>query len=221
VVAADSFSRSLTGSWGSADTGGAYSLFSSPGDYSVAGGQGIIRLPAAVRTRRALLNSVAVQDLDLTFRVATDRLPERLGGGAGQFASFIARHQTTVHEYRGRLRFGRDGGVYLLATFTHNGEASGELPLAPEVRVTGLTHAANQFFHLRAQVVGTNPTTVRLKAWQDGTSEPATWQFTATDSQPLVQRAGSVGLQAYVSLPAANAPVSFRFDDLRVTNLAP
>ena len=111
--------------------------------------------------------------------------------------------------------------MYLLATFTHNGEASGELPLAPEMRVPGLTHAANRFFHLRAQVVGTNPTTVRLKAWQDGTSEPTNWQYTATDSQPLVQKAGSVGLQAYVSLPAANAPVSFRFDDLLVTDVNP
>jgi hypothetical protein len=30
-----------------------------------------------------------------------------------------------------------------------------------------------------------------------------------------------VGLMAYVSLPAANAPVTFRFDDLQVTDLAP
>jgi hypothetical protein len=217
VVAADSFSRTLTGSWGSADSGGPYSLLDNPADYSVDSSQGLMTLPTAATSHRALLTSVAVQDLDLRVRVATDHLP--VVGGAGQFTYVMARHQAAGQEYRGYLRFDPDGSVHLLATFTFDG--SGELPLAPEMTVAGLQQTGSQYFWLRVQVVGTNPTTVQLKTWPDGAPEPADFPYVATDSQPAVQQAGSIGLMAYVSLPAANAPVTFRFDDLQVTDLAP
>ena len=98
---------------------------------------------------------------------------------------------------------------------------AGETALASEVRVAGLAHATNRSFRLRAQVVGINPTTVRLKAWLDGTVEPTTWQYVATNNQAGLQRAGALGLMAYVSLPAANAPVTFSFDDLRAASVGP
>src|SRR4029079_12100141 len=70
---------------------------------------------------------------------------------------------------------------------------------------------ANKFIWMRALVTGVNPTTVRVKAWADGTTQPANWQSTATDSAPELQLAGGVGLHTYMS--STNAPVTFSFDD--------
>ena len=51
-------------------------------------------------------------------------------------------------------------------------------------------------FTLRGQVTGTNPTTIRIKAWVG--TEPATWQYTGTDSTGP-QVAGRGGLRSYAS----------------------
>jgi hypothetical protein len=68
------------------------------------------------------------------------------------------------------------------------------------------------------QVVGTNPTTIRLKAWADGQAEPSAWQYTTTDSDASLQVAGAVGLRTYIAGTSTNAPVLFTFDDVRVTS---
>jgi hypothetical protein len=218
VVASDTFSRSVTASWGSADIGGAYSTYSNKADYNVAGGAGTMRLPQAQATRRTILNGVSERDLDVTFRLKVGQLPT--AGGSGQYVYLILRHQASGAEYRAKVRFAPAGGVYLGASFSNNGELPGETALAPEVRVPGLSTVANAFFRLHVQFVGTDPTTLRVKTWRDGTSEPLAWQYTATSSRAGLQQPGALGLMAYVSLPAANAPVTFGFDDLLATQVA-
>ena len=86
----------------------------------------------------------------------------------------------------------------------------------PEVRVRGLRHAAGRFIRLRAQVEGASPTTIRIKAWAEGTPEPPDWQFVTTDGAEVLQAAGAVGVQAFLSFGGTNAPVTFSFDDLLV-----
>ena len=54
-------------------------------------------------------------------------------------------------------------------------------------------------FTLRAQLAGTNPTTLRIRAWTG--LQPNTWQFTATDSAGP-QTAGRAGLRTYTSRAA-------------------
>ena len=44
VLAADSFTRSVTGGWGTADTGGAWTASGGASSASVAGGTGLLRL---------------------------------------------------------------------------------------------------------------------------------------------------------------------------------
>src|SRR5205085_2029563 len=72
---------------------------------------------------------------------------------------------------------------------------------------TGLTPIAGSFVRMRALVSGANPTTIQLKAWADGTAEPAGWQFTGTNSNPALQGAGAVGVRSYVS-SVTNAPIA-------------
>ena len=89
------------------------------------------------------------------------------------------------------------------------------------VLVAGLTHPANAIIHLRAQVSGASPTTIHVRAWADGSAEPTTWQYSATNSNASLQGAGSLGLRTYIGGATTNAPVTFSFDDDRVTRLAP
>jgi hypothetical protein len=66
---------------------------------------------------------------------------------------------------------------------------------------------------LRMQVSGTSPTTLRGKVWRAGQAEPAAWLLTATDSTPVLQAAGAVGLLGYLAATSTNAPLVARFDD--------
>ena len=66
-------------------------------------------------------------------------------------------------------------------------------------------------------MTGANDTTIRVKAWADGQSEPAGLLFTTTNAQASVQSAGSVGLRLYLAGTVSNAPVVVSFDDYSVS----
>jgi hypothetical protein len=70
-------------------------------------------------------------------------------------------------------------------------------------------------------VLGTNPTTIRMKAWPASLPEPAEWQYSATNADPLLQGPGAVGLRAALSGSTTNAPVLFTFDDFTLRSLDP
>jgi hypothetical protein len=48
---------------------------------------------------------------------------------------------------------------------------------------------------LRVEFTGTNPTTIRARAWLDGTPEPSTWALSVSDSTAAQQKAGMVGVR--------------------------
>ncbi len=79
------------------------------------------------------------------------------------------------------------------------------------MRVAGLRHQANQALQVRLQGEGTSPTTLRMKVWEAGQSEPSSWQLSATDSTTALQTAGGVGLRGRAG--ATKGPVTFSFDD--------
>ena len=81
--------------------------------------------------------------------------------------------------------------------------------------VAGLTHQANTALQVRLQVTGISPTTLRMKVWPAGQSEPSSWQYSTTDSATALQKAGGVGLRSRVSSGGTNVPVTFSFDDFQ------
>jgi hypothetical protein len=209
-IAADQFSRVVVDSWGSADIGGSYALTGSAADFDVTGSTGTMRIPQGDISRTAILGNVSAQDLNVTFRVQTDKV----ASGNSEYAYFIARRVSSNSEYRIRVRFSTSQTISLRAERLTNGTKT---ELGTETTVSGLTHTANSFIWVRAEVVGTNPTTIRIKAWGDGQPEPAGWQYTTTDSIAILQTAGSCGMRAYLALSVTNSPVVFTFDDLLVT----
>ena len=80
--------------------------------------------------------------------------------------------------------------------------------------VAGAELRAGTKLSLRLQVTGTSPTTIRAKVWADGTTEPATWQLSTTDSTAALQVPGSIGLHSYLSGSSTNVPSYVSFDDL-------
>jgi len=211
TYAADTFSRSVIDSWGSAETGGSYTLASSPADFDVTGAAGTMLLSGANRSRSAYLPDVSARDIDMTVRIQTDKP----AAGGGQMAYAVARWNGG-RAYLGRVRLATDGSVRLQAVQESTGVTT---LLGGEKLVPGISYAGNQAIWLRMQVSGADPTTIRMKAWVDGHAEPSSWQYNVTDATAGLQTSGAVGLRAYLSSTANNMPVVFSFDDLRVTGV--
>jgi hypothetical protein len=203
--AQDSFSRTVVNGWGSAQTGGVYTLVGTAEDFDVPGSTGTMMMGAG-SNRAAILTSVSATNVDLTFKVATDK--SAVGGN--QFVYVIARRVNATTEYRAQLRFATNGAVFIQGSSVTNNVETG---IGTAVQVPGLTHAPGTAIRMRAQFSGTNPTTIRIRAWLDGTTEPTTWQYTATNSAAALQAAGGVGLRVYVSGSITNGPVTVSFDD--------
>ncbi|MBO2460090.1 PKD domain-containing protein [Actinomadura sp. LCR2-06] len=212
VLASDAFGRTVTGGWGSADTGGAWSRVGSGGVLSV-GGTGQIELPAAKNDGGANLNAVSSQDTDLAFTVATDKE----GTGNGVYVWAIGRRVAGQGDYRARIRL-RPSGVVSLQLSRANA-SNAETAIGTEQTVSGVTYRPGVPLHLRVQVTGGSPTTLRAKVWADGSAEPG-WQATGTDATSGLQAAGAVGIRAYLAGNATNGPTVVSVDDLRAARAA-
>jgi PKD repeat protein len=149
-----------------------------------------------------MLNSVSTSDSDSKITYTTDKV----GTGGGIYLYLVGRHVSTNNEYRARVRI-LSGNTIGIAITKLAGSAS-ETLIGSEVTLTGVTYTPGMLINVRYQVTGTNPTTLRLKAWPNTVAEPTAWRLTATDSTAGLQAAGSVGVSTYLSGSATNAPVS-------------
>ncbi|SDP74598.1 PKD repeat-containing protein [Pedococcus dokdonensis] len=208
VLAADAYGRTLATGWGSADTGGAWTTNASSSALSVTGGAGQVRLNAGSGPWLALAG-VSSSSTDLVTTIFLDKVPT----GSGAYVSLNGRRVPGVGDYRAKVHYTSNGGVWL--SLQRATAANAETVLAAETQVPGITMAAGEKLLARVQVTGTSPTTVRARVWKAGTTEPTTWQKTATDSTSGFQAAGGVGFYLYLSGAATNAPIAFNFDDLK------
>ncbi len=205
VYATDVFDRTVSGGWGSADTGGAWTVTGGAANFSVGAGVGQMRMNTAGATSAANLNGVSSADTEVRVAVALDKAQT----GGGTYVSVLGRKVGTAGDYRFRLRYLVGGGV----TASLSRAVSGTETALTQVTVPGLTYAAGEVLQLRVQVSGTSPTTLRAKVWRAGQTEPAAWLVTATESTPVLQAAGAVGLLGYLSATSTDLPMTASFDD--------
>jgi hypothetical protein len=85
--------------------------------------------------------------------------------------------------------------------------------LLDEEPVSDLSHTPGTPLRMRAQVTGTNPTTIGVKVWTAASSEPSAFALTVTDGTSALQQGGAIGLGAR-STETVGAPVVATFDDL-------
>jgi len=211
-VAVDGFSRTFSGGWGSADGGGPYTIIGNASNMSVDGSAGKMVLPSAGATRGAWLADSYASDVDVTYRVAVDKV----AAGGSTWIYSIARRSGTS-EYRPRVQLKKDGTVTVGVSVLNAGK---ETSLG-DVAVAGLTQAPGQYIWVHAQISGTNPTTIKIRAWLAGQHEPSAWQLTVTDATASVQGPGAVGLLTYLASGATSGPTTLSFDDYSVTKLNP
>ncbi len=209
-LASDTFTRTVNNNWGTATSGGAYTLTGTAADFDVTGTVGTMVLGTAGTSRTAALAAVSGQNIDLSFRVTTDKVPT----GSNQFIYGVARRVSATTSYRIVVRIATNGQVFVGASSVLN---NAETAIGGSFLVPGVTHTPGSFIRVRAQLTGTSPTTIRIRAWADSAAEPSTWLYTATNSVGALQAAGGVGLQAYLASATTNAPVIVTFDDLLVT----
>ncbi len=189
--AADSFTRTVTNGFGTADDGGAWSITGSAANYSVSGGSGKV-MNASAQTRAAYLTGAVSQDVNLVADVSLSRAST--GGGA--YLSVIGRRVSSGNDYLVKVRYQSDGSVVAYLNRTVGGT---ETTLA-WTTVPGLTAAANDVLRVRLEVTGSPTTTARAKVWRAGQAEPSAWLVTNTSATPTALRApGHVGVSLYLS----------------------
>ncbi|HEX6246478.1 MAG TPA: PKD domain-containing protein [Nocardioidaceae bacterium] len=205
AFAEDSFERTVTGGWGTADTGGPWSLTGVASLFSVSAGKGQVSLDAG-RAPGAFLGSVTSTDTSLRFIARLDKLltptsnnielrgqPRRLGNGDGYYATVRIAGTGSVS-----LRLVRLAGTQTIL----------------QTVATGLTYQAGEDLWLRVDAVGTSPTTLRAKIWRAGTPEPSVWTAQVTDNTAGLQTAGSIGIRPVLPSTVTNAPITVSVDDL-------
>ncbi|GEM_PF-393610 len=204
ALAADDFDVTRTGGWGTADEGGAWTHAGSVANYAVATPNGRQVVTAAGSTRTSELTAVSSTETDLTTTVSVDKPAT----GSGVYLAAIGRKVAT-NSYSARVRLLDTGAAQLGVAMNSTTLSSTSLP----------GYSTGDKLQVRVQVSGTKPTTLRAKAWRQGTTEPADWQVVATDSTASLQTAGGVGVSTYVASSATNAPLTAQWTDLLATSI--
>jgi PKD repeat protein len=208
VVAQDSFSRTTSNGWGSADVGGAWSV--TPANlFSDNGTTGLASMATASSGPTAMLNSVSAQNVNVLLDASVDKVPN----GNGSLVAVIVRHAGSS-DYRFKLRFMPDGTVHLAISKV----VAGAETTLQEVGVSGLTYTGGTTLRMRFQATGNGTTTLVGKVWLANAAEPAGNQISLTDTEATLQAPGSVGLQSYLSGSTTNAPVVTSFNNFSVAS---
>jgi parallel beta helix pectate lyase-like protein/uncharacterized protein DUF1565 len=209
VVGRDTFTRTVSGGWGSADVGGAWTIATGADRFSTSNGSGQMRLLPGDGFA-ATLNSLQLTTTDLTVATSEDRFPDAVG----HYRSLIGRSVGTTGDYRVKVRTAADGTVAAwLIRRVGNVETVLTSATHPTLQVT-----PGQTMTVRLRVSGQGTTTLQAKAWAAGTTEPAAWWLTATDTTTSLQSAGSPGLYTYSNGSDNGQPVTFFWDALEIRN---
>jgi PKD repeat protein len=206
LLAQDTFTRTVAGGWGAAETGGTWGLTGSAASFAVSGGTGRITVGAG-STRTAALGAVSSSDADIQTTLSFDTVPT----GGGGYANVVGRQVGSSFYI---------ANVWVRSTGVVSVVLKQGATILSQATVSGVTYTAGMPLQLRLQVTGTAPTTMRAKVWPAGQPEPSAWLTSSTDSTAALQAAGSLALQTYLS-GSATTPVMVSFDNLIATTTAP
>ncbi|KQT02337.1 alkaline phosphatase [Cellulomonas sp. Leaf395] len=208
LIATDTFTRTVSPGWGSADQGGAWTTTAGAG--SVSGTQGVATIAAVSGLFSARLSGVSGTDLVTRLSTTVDKRPSGSGGW------ILSRGRITPGgEYRLKVNLKSNGTA--TTSFVRTTAAGAEVVLTPATTLAGLTYSAGSVIKTALKVSGGTPTTLSAKVWIG--TEPADWQVTTTDSTSGLQEAGHTGLAYLLSSSASNVPVTFRADDYSVLSV--
>lgn len=201
VYLTDNFERTVAaGSIGAPSGGGTYSALDIPTDWSVAGGAGVWKAPAA-GARGGFFRSADYSQANVeivgSISQASGNVGNRTFGIAPRRIAAAGTNYTANIVLRGPAAsrpFQVDLGL-------QKGVTEGDLlSLSPGVVTTG---AFGQRVEFRVRITQVDPATTRVQArvWLEGTDEPATWQRDATDTTAAMQGPGSLAILVRQNTP--------------------
>lgn len=200
----DTFTRTVAGGWGGADTGQTWVVSQGPSaDFSVNGTMGLQTAPV-LATFHAATVPWPEADLDMRGDFSLNIVPATDGADV----HFVARYMDPNNMYSVRLFIASGGAIMMTIRKRVAGVETQLTTLA-----TGLVYAANVVYRVRFAIFGTS---LMSKIWLASGTEPAGWQSTITDSDLTLP--GGVGFRTFPRAGLTNPlPIIFRFDNLVVT----
>ncbi|MFE5790791.1 LamG-like jellyroll fold domain-containing protein [Rhodococcus erythropolis] len=205
-IGKDDFERTTPQGLGTAEAGGTWAVSGAGATASVDSGSAKVTVPAG-RSATMTLPAVSGGDLDVTQSMWLETMPT----GGGTYLSTLVRSNPTG-DYRSRVRILADGSVQVSLTKVVAGT---ETVLGTVTTLPGLTYTAGKHLKVHTQILGSSPSTLQVKVWDEATAEPTQWTKSITDSTAGLQETGSTGLAVYIS-GSSTTPVVARFDDLEV-----
>ena len=189
LVADDGFGRSVAAGWGSAETGGPYSV-SAAARTTVTNGAGVLDLqPGSALS--AVLGRTSARDVDTTVTLSADALP----GGNGLYNEVLLRRQPDGSAYRVQARVTSAGELHLALVRTRGGTTT---VLSREAG-TGISVAPHTNVVVEGSVSGTTQVSLRARAWRAGGTAPGWLASARDDATDRIAAAGAIGLNLYLS----------------------
>lgn len=209
--AQDTFDRRTRNGLGTADRGGMWSISGSNaveiGDYSTADGNAVFSLSSAGVRRTGYLDEVRELSADVT----ADAVVDKPAVGGAIYMSLIGRQISYYQNYVADVRIDQERRLRI--GLSKNVDRETNSPISAYLVVPGPVEAGEPV-HIRLQVFGANPTTIRAKTWHGSAAEPPDWTVQAADGDPPLQQPGGVGFTTYLNGTATNAPVTVRVPEL-------
>jgi hypothetical protein len=205
--AKDTFTRTVSNGWSTADTGQAWSTTGAGGtvaasDFAVNGTAGTHSVPAAAANRVTYLPATTYRDIDVSVQVS---LPfSTVTGAAVEPANIVLRGQSTTTYYYANVSIATSGAISV-------GVLGNDGTVIVAAVSTGLTFSG-QALMVRAQTEGP---VFRVKVWNASTVEPYVWNLTGRLDSTVMK--GWVGIRSGVVTGNTNTkPIVFTYDNLSV-----
>jgi hypothetical protein len=173
--AQDDFQRTATDSWGTADSGQAWTLSSPASNFDIAvAGQATSTHTAAATDNVAALSgfSALEQEHELWWSLAALPVTSSAVMNAG------LRWASTAQGFRGRVVITPAGVVQLTLQYTIASATNDYSPA--NVTISGLTYTAGMVLGTRIVVTGSSPTRLMGRVWDASKVEPLTWNVDIT-----------------------------------------
>ncbi|MGX6605670.1 hypothetical protein ACWKSP_26580 [Micromonosporaceae bacterium Da 78-11] len=199
----DTFTRTVSGGWGTSDNGLPWVLSSAI--YSVTGGVAKTALSSAGTIGG---NRVAVshRDVQVTFDAA---LATASTGASNAIGPQLRTNAANTAYLWPMLEFGVGGIVY----WTIRVVVSGTFTVIAQAAVAGLTYTSGTLLRARVELIGSR---LRCRAWLASGAETSVWTIDTEVTNPLVLGSGYfLGMRAQVTAGNTNTmPNPFSIDNL-------
>lgn len=186
----DTFGRTVSGGFGTADTGQAYTLLGVASQFSVAPNTGSIAISSA--GDKAAYVDRLTSDIDITASVALSAIPATNLATVG----FISKLATVSNYYNATMMVAAGGAVSLRFSKV----IAGGLTTISTTAIASITYVANTVYKLRYQCYWSNllqTNVMNLKVWLNGFAEPTGWMASTTDGSLTQYTSGtSAGVMA-------------------------